>query len=318
VTDPMNRFLSIILCCLTPIAAYCAEGKMLAITIDDLPVASATPVTADEKQAITERILSALRDHGAQAVGFVNEDKLLENGGIEANVALLQAWLDGGMELGNHTFGHVGMHETELPAMKAAVLKGEPISRWLSERAERPYRYFRHPFTQTGDSVAEQLAFESFLASHGYTVAPFTIEHTDYLFSCIYDHLAAGEEPGIERESLLEAYLHHLDDAIDAFETMSGDLFGRQIPQIWLIHANRINAATLAESLERFERRGYEFITLEEALEDPAYATQAGPSKRYGPSWLLRWARAMNIRPSVFGQPDPSEQVMNAFHNACE
>ncbi|WP_147307702.1 polysaccharide deacetylase family protein [Wenzhouxiangella sediminis] len=314
----MNRTLSIILFCLMPIAAYCAEGKKLAITIDDLPVASATPVSVDEKREITEKILSALRDRDAQAVGFVNEDKLLEDGGIDANVALLEAWLDDGMELGNHTFGHVGMHETELSAMKAAVLKGEPISRWLSERADRPYRYFRHPFTQTGDSIEEQFAFESFLAAHGYTVAPFTIEHTDYLFSCIYDHLAAGEDPGMDRTALVAEYMQHLGDAIDAFETMSDDLFGRPIPQIWLIHANRINAATLSDSLELFKSRGYEFVTLKEALEDPAYATMAGPSKRYGPSWLLRWARSMRIRPSVFGQPDPSETVMNAFRNSCQ
>lgn len=314
----MNRFLPTILFCLIPIAAYCAEGRKLAITVDDLPVASATAVTADEKRTITEQLLSALSGHQAQAVGFVNEDKLLEDGGIDANVALLEAWLNGGMELGNHTFGHVGMHGTELPAMKAAVLKGESISRWLSERAERPYRYFRHPFTQTGDSVEEQLGFESFLVSHGYTVAPFTIEHTDYLFSCIYDHLAIGEDPGIARDVLVAEYMQHLGDAIDAFETMSDDIFGRQIPQIWLIHANRINAATLAEALELFASRGYEFVTLEEALEDPAYATQAGPSIRYGPSWLLRWARSMKIRPSVFGQPDPSDKVMNAFRNSCE
>lgn len=314
----MNRLLAIILSGLLPLAAFAAGGKEVAITIDDLPVASTTPVRLTEKQAITSRLLNALNEHGASTVGFVNEDKLLDEDGMDANIALLDAWLDHGMELGNHTFGHLGMHENDLPSMKASVLKGETVSRWLSERAGRPYRYFRHPFTQTGNSMEEKLDFERFLASYGYTVAPFTIEHTDYLYSCVYDHLAAGHETGIERDALLKEYLEHLGDAVDAFETMSDEIFGRQIPQVWLIHANRINAAALDASLELFRRRGYAFITLEEALEDPAYEIRAAPSNRFGPSWLLRWARARNTKTSVYGQPEPSERVMSAYRASCE
>ena len=314
----MNRLLAIIFSGLLPFAAFAADGRKVAITIDDLPVASATPLNLEERRAVTSQLLKALHEHGASAVGFVNEDKLLEAGSIDANVALLESWLDHGMELGNHTFGHLGMYQADVQQMKAAVLKGETISRWLSERANRPYRYFRHPFTQTGNSTEEQHEFETFLASHGYTVAPFTIEHTDYLYSCIYDHLVAGDKPGINANELQEEYLEHLGDAVDAFETMSEEIFARQIPQVWLIHANRINAATLDAQLKIFRQRGYSFITLEDALADPAYATPAAPSKRFGPSWLLRWARARGSNISVYGQPEPSERVMSAWRASCE
>lgn len=314
----MKRLLAIIFSGLLPFAAFAADGKQVAITIDDLPVASATPLTLEERRSVTSELLKALHEHDANAVGFVNEDKLLEDGGIDANVALLESWLEHGMELGNHTFGHLGMHRTDLQQMKAAVLKGETVSRWLSERADRPYRYFRHPFTQTGNSMEEKQDFENFLASHGYTVAPFTIEHTDYLYSCIYDQIVAGNKPGISASQLNKEYLEHLGDAVDAFETMSEEIFARQIPQVWLIHANRLNAATLDASLKIFRERGYSFITLEEALADPAYATPAAPSKRFGPSWLLRWARARGLKISVYGQPEPSERVMNAWRTSCE
>jgi peptidoglycan/xylan/chitin deacetylase (PgdA/CDA1 family) len=314
----MDRFLILIVLSLLPTSIFAAGGKRLAITVDDVPVASATPVTGRERQAITSGLLAALNKHGATAVGFVNEDKLLAEDGMDANVALLKAWLDHGMELGNHTFGHLGMHENDLPRMKAAVLKGEAVSRWLSERAGRPYRYFRHPYTQTGNSMEDMTSFENFLASHGYTVAPFTIEHTDYVYSCIYDFLAAGLEPGIEQDELLHDYLEHLRGAVDAFETMSDEIFGRPIPHIWLIHANRINARSLDASLALLREQGYTFITLEEALEDPAYRTQAGPSKRHGPSWLLRWARSLDVKTSVYGQPEPSARVMSAYRAVCE
>lgn len=314
----MNRLLAIVFCGFLPFAAIAAGDRKVAITIDDLPVASTTPVTFEEKQAVTAGLLNALRKHGASAVGFVNEDKLFEEDGIDANVTLLESWLAHGMELGNHTFGHRGMYATDLQQMKASVLKGETVSRWLSERAQRPYRYFRHPFTQTGNSADEKHDFENFLAAHGYTVAPFTIEHTDYLYSCIYDHLIAGDKPGISAVQVKNEYLEHLGDAVEAFETMSEEVFARQIPQVWLIHANRLNAATLDASLEIFRQRGYSFITLEEALADRAYATPAGHSKRYGPSWLLRWARARGSKLSVYGQPEPSKRIMNAWRSSCE
>lgn len=298
----MNRLLAVIVCALLPLTASAAGGKRIAITIDDLPVVGTTPIAPAEKSHITTRILEALRAHDALAVGFVNEDKLLEAGGIDANVALLQAWLDAGMELGNHTYGHVGMHDTDLAAMQAAVIQGETVSRWLSSRADRPYRYFRHPYTRTGNSPEEKAAFETFLASRGYTVAPFTIEDDDYLYSCAYER--AGTEG--ERDAIARAYLAHVGAAIGAYETMSDELFGRQVAQIWLIHANRLHAATLHASLSLFEARGYEFVTLEQALDDPAYAITTGPSGRFGPSWLIRWARTLDKKLSVYGQPEPS------------
>ena len=297
----MSR-LVLIVCALLPLVASAADGKRIAITIDDLPVVGTTPIAPAEKVHITTRILDALRAHDALAVGFVNEDKLLEAGGIDANVALLQAWLDAGMELGNHTYGHVGMHDTELATMQAAVIQGETVSRWLSARAGRPYRYFRHPYTRTGDSPEDKAAFEAFLASRGYTVAPFTIEDDDYLYSCAYERL----DSTAERDAVAAAYLAHVGDAIDAYETMSDELFGRQVPQIWLIHANRLHAATLATSLAMFAERGYEFVTLEQALEDPAYDLATAPSGRYGPSWLIRWARTLDKKLSVYGQPEPT------------
>ena len=304
--------------CLLLATSAAAEGKQIAITIDDLPVISATPLTLAEKQAVTAQLLNAIKKHGVRAVGFVNEDKLLERNQLDANVALLEAWLANDMELANHTFGHLGMHKSSVEQMKTAVLKGETISRWLSERAGKPYRYFRHPFTQTGNSVEEQHAFESFLAEHGYSVAPYTIEHNDYLFSCLNDHLLAGKDIGVTRQTVLKEYLLHLDNAVEAFETMSQELFGRQIPQVFLIHANRLNGEMLDATLQRLKDHGYRFIPYDKALEDPAYVIKAGPSKKFGPSWLMRWAKTMNKKLSVYGQPDPAEPLMKAFNMYCQ
>jgi hypothetical protein len=63
---------------------------------------------SEEKlKAITGSTTSTFVKYNVRAIGFVNENKLYEDGAPDPNrVALLQQWLDNGLELGNHTFSH--------------------------------------------------------------------------------------------------------------------------------------------------------------------------------------------------------------------
>jgi hypothetical protein len=69
-------------------------------------------------------------------------------------------------------------------------------------------------------------------------------------------------------------------------------LFGREIPQILLSHANALNARAMPLLLERLEKRGYSFVSLDEALADPAWKSPDGYVGPHGPSWLHRFAAA--------------------------
>jgi len=93
---------------------------------------------------------------------------------------------------------------------------------------------------------------------------------------------------------------------VAVYESMSEQLFGRPIPQVLLIHATRLNADMLEGLLGALKARGYEFVTLEEAMRDEAYALPTAPSLRFRPSWLARWARAQGKKLTVYGQPDPA------------
>jgi peptidoglycan/xylan/chitin deacetylase (PgdA/CDA1 family) len=303
-------------CCMAfnSVQSLAKASKTIAVTIDDLPFTASTDKSLAEKTALTEKLLASLKNHNIEAVGFVNEKKLLVEGEVDGHIAILEQWLEAGMELGNHTFDHSGMNQTSLDAMKESVIKGQVVSEWLSKKHNKPYRYFRHPFTQTGNSVEEKTEFENFLKQQGLEVAPFTIEHTDYLFSCAYDRSQESEKDITQIE---QDYLKHLSEALDAFETMSDELFDRQVPQIWLIHANAINADTLDQQIALLKKRGYEFITLEQAMKDPAYQIETAPSKHFGPSWLMRWAKQLKKKLSVYGQPEPPEGVMAIYKRQC-
>lgn len=300
-----------------PVAATAtAPTKRIAITIDDLPAASVLPVPIAEAERINRQLLAALQRHGAKAVGFVNEDRLLVPGQVDRGVALLESWLDAGMELGNHNFGHLGLWQSPREAVEAAVLKGEVVTRWITSRRQAPLRYYRHPYSQTGKTEADREAFEAFLATHGYTVAPITVDHDDYVFACVYDKLSSPDQ-ATRRRVVEDEYDAHLRASLQVFESMSQELFGRQIPQVLVIHANRLNADTLDRMLSTFTALGYRFVPLDEAMRDEAYRSPARASGRFGPSWLARWARATGVKLSAYGQPDPQGQTAKWHGELC-
>ncbi len=273
-----------------PAAPLPAARRTIAVTVDDLPfVAHGLPLETVAR--LSRDLVASLAARKVKAVAFVNEDKLLVPGEVDARIALLTAWLDAGMELGNHTFGHPGLTKTPLAAMEDAVVKGEAVTRWLLERRGKTLKWFRHPFAQTGTTRETRDAFEAFLGSRGYTVAPFTIEHEDWVFASADAKLAAeGDAAGQAR--LLAAYLDDFDARCSFYEERSRALFGREIPQVLLSHANALNARAMPLLLERLEKRGYTFVTLDEALSDPAWKSPDGYFGKWGPSWLHRFAAA--------------------------
>ena len=81
-------------------AAPALAGEV-ALTFDDLPTMALSPTT-DYAAVTTKDLLAGLKRHRFPATGFVNEVKLEARDKPE-RIALLKAWLDAGMDLGNHT-----------------------------------------------------------------------------------------------------------------------------------------------------------------------------------------------------------------------
>jgi hypothetical protein len=94
-------------------------------------------------------------------------------------------------------------------------------------------------------------------------------------------------------------------------EHLSTEMFGREITQILLFHANDINADCLDEMLKRLESRGYRFVTLDQALEDKAYQTRDDYIGINGPSWLHRWTVALGLKMTLALEPDPPKWVLD-------
>jgi peptidoglycan/xylan/chitin deacetylase (PgdA/CDA1 family) len=276
----------------------------VAVTIDDLPTVSAIPQSAAEAQALTSTLLRALTSHHVPAIGFVNQDKTEHDGIVDpAHVALLRQWLDAGFELGNHTYSHADLHALPLDAFERDVVKGEPVVRDLLKARGQPLRYFRHPFLHTGRDAETRKQFESFLAARGYRVAPVTIDNEDYVFAAAYVRALVHDDHELAKR-VSSAYVPYMVAKFAFFERNAQTLFGRDVRQVLLIHANALNAARVDDLASALEARGYRFVTLDRALEDPAYQsldTYVGPG---GITWLHRWALTRQMPKSFYaGEP---------------
>ena len=181
---------------------------------------------------------------------------------------------------------------TPVPEFEDEVVRGEVITGRLLDDRKMKLRYFRFPYNHTGPNKQAKEALLQFLAERNYISTPFTVEHADYIFDQVYASAQkAGDDNAAHR--IGAAYLDQLDIAFTFAEKRARDDFGRDIPQVFLIHSNDINAEYLGVMLDRLQQRGYKFISLDEAMADPAYKTADDYVGAYGISWLHRWRIAM-------------------------
>ena len=272
-----------------PINAQAPAHRQIAITIDDLPAASAHSMNGTEINKMTAKLLAALQKEKAPAVGFVNERKLYKLGEVDERIKALNQWLDAGFELGNHTFGHTSLNNVTLQAWEEDVIRGETVTRILLAQHHMKMRYLRHPYLDTGRDLETRRNAEAFLAARGYRIAPVTMDAWDWQFAVVYEDARKRGDAALQQQ-IVAAYLAYTGQVFDYYEKLSLDLFGYEPRQILLLHGSWMEAEHIGELLEMLRKRGYEFITLHDALEDAAYSSPDDYVGEEGIGWLEHWA----------------------------
>lgn len=304
------------LACISGIAHAAEPDRRIALTIDDLPWQRLGERTEPELAAQHARLLAALKQANVPVVGFVNEAKLEVGGQVQpARVQMLRDWRDAGFELGNHTFGHVDLHAMPLQAYEQDILRGEATLRPLLAETGQVPRWFRHPYLHAGQSPEVRAELGAFLKQHGYEIAPVTIDNSEWIWAFAYDHVRDTESDPAKRDALMQqlrrGYVPYMLNKLDYYEQRSQELLGRLPAQVWLMHANALNADSVGELVAATRRRGYRFIPLEAALQDPAYEHADGYNGGSGMSWIQRWAMAEKVPKSFYaGEPTVPGWVM--------
>jgi peptidoglycan/xylan/chitin deacetylase (PgdA/CDA1 family) len=250
---------------------------MVSITIDDLPWSGAT--APEETRLISiERLLATLKRYKITATGFVN------CGNASRSDPILQKWLDSGMELGNHTFGHLDLNRIDVDKWIDDV---ETCHRFLTTLQGHPPRYFRYPYLHEGDTTEKLTKASSGIKRLGYENGIVTIDNSDFLLAYYYG-LAVEKKNSVLAYEIADAYVDHLVDALNHFDQLADDAFGSSIPQILLLHANLIAADHLERVLKEYSKRGVTFVDLETALKHPIFSRETNYVGRKGLSWIYR------------------------------
>lgn len=251
-------------------------SSAVALSFDDLPGVAYPPGDICDAAAVrawNEKILATLRKHKAPAIGFVTAGRNC----IRKDVpSLLDLWRRDGHELGNHTAHHVDANAVTVEQFERDVIAGEVPG--------FTFRWFRYPMLHSGDTREKRDAIAAFLKKRGYRNGVVTLDSDEYLYNNAY----ARSYPE-HAQLIAKAYLSFMESILTFYEKRTNEVIGHPIPHVLLLHASSLNADHLDELLTMFEKRGYRFITMDEATRDPAYSLKDGYVGRTGLSWIHRW-----------------------------
>ena len=275
----------------TPVApALVPPPADIALTFDDLPGIVLKP-DQNYVDATNKALINGLKRHHFPAIGFVNEGKLDE---IIRNrqIAVLRRWLKAGFDLGNHTFSHASPNRIGGRRYINELARGEKVIRPMMEKAHRHLQWFRHPYLETGSPEAEKVQIDTWLASHGYRIAPVTIDADDWEFAEPYDYAVMSGNKA-EAARLRAEYLAYTERTVVWYRRASQVLFGRDIAYVMLLHDTRLNADCFEGLAAILARQNLHTVTIDQALRDPAYQTPDNYSGKDGIEWMERWSETL-------------------------
>ena len=296
---------------ITPKVTFEPAGEgTVALTFDDLPGLSLL-ASQPYIDYINLMLLRGLKKHHVPATGFVNESKL-DNGLREAQIANLRRWLNAGMDLGNHTFSHESPNDLGAQGYIADIAKGEPVTKALLAQHHKTMQYFRHPYLETGSPGAVKDAIDGWLAAHGYTIAPVTIDADDWEFAQPYDDAIARHDEA-RRLRVQREYLAYTERTVAWYQHAAQDVFGRQIAFVMLLHDTRLNADSFDDLAAILKRRHLKPVTLTQALKDPAYRTRDPYTGKDGIDWVERWSDELHKNMPWSTWADPPKPIQDEY-----
>ena len=240
-------------------------------------------------------------------MGFVNEGKVIDSPHPETLQKALEMWLENGQELANHTYSHYSLNNVSTDSFKNDILLCEKHLKPLMDKHGKTLRYFRHPYLQTGGDTLKKEQIDQFLEANGYTQALITAGYYDWLYAAAYRN--AHGNPELE-EKVANAYIDYINRDLEFNEYVAKHVTGREIPMIMMFHANTLNADHFEKVIHVFHQRGYNIVTLEEALKDSIFEMGNPIVTEQPMGWLQRWAIHKGMAVDTFLQVDPFIQEL--------
>jgi peptidoglycan/xylan/chitin deacetylase (PgdA/CDA1 family) len=266
------------------------QRVQVAITVDDLPVHGDLPSTMTRPE-IAKKFIETFKAKGVRGVyGFVNAKNIA---GDPENARVLKMWADSGLRLGNHTFSHIDLNSASVQEFEDEIVVNEAVLQGLM--GARDWRWFRYPYLHEGDTLEKRHAVRKYLADHGYKIAQVTLDFGDYAWDNPYARCVAKQDTQAI-EWLKSSYLSAASDDIALDRKLSAMLFARDIKYVLLLHIGALDSIMLPDLLDLFKKRGFDFVTLEEAQKDPAYQSDPDAALLHGGTFLEQLTEAKHLK----------------------
>jgi peptidoglycan/xylan/chitin deacetylase (PgdA/CDA1 family) len=279
-----------------------AKAQQIAFTWDDLPAHSALPL-GETRVDIGHKLIAAMKAaHMPPVYGFVNGVAIERE---PASAPMLKDWRDAGFFLGNHTWSHMNLNTSSLADWEADLLKNEPVLEKYAGNTD--WHWLRYPFLAEGDTAEKRTDTRKFLAAHGYRIAAVTMSFGDYMWNEPYARCVAKNNTAAIAQ-LETSYLDAAAQDADFRRAMAKALLGHDIPYVLLMHVGAFDARMLPRLLDLYRSKGFTFITLKEAENDPFYAASIDPSLPDQPDSLegAMQARGLSLPPRQKSSLDPN------------
>jgi peptidoglycan-N-acetylglucosamine deacetylase len=280
--------LALLISLLAGITAAQQRGR-IAITVDDLPTHGAMPPGMTRSE-IAKNMIAAFKAAGIPPVyGFVNAEKL-DRSWDKADV--LKLWTDAGFLLGNHTYSHMDLTQNSAAAFEEDIAENEGTLEGFM--GARDWHWFRYPYLNEGDTLEKRHAIRNYLSDHGYKVAQVTIDFQDWAWNDPYAR-CTDKHDAQTVEWLKSSYLSMATEYVSFAQKMAVMLFGRDIRHVLLLHIGAFDSVMLPSLLDSLRKQGYEFISLPQAEEDPAYQTDPDAALSTGGTLLEQMVESKHL-----------------------
>ncbi len=261
--------------------------KKIALTFEELPYMK--PLGYWRPREVSNTILRTLEAEKITAAGFVVQVKVEDD---PPTYIILSDWAGRGHIIGNQTWGDADLNEISAEEFLEHAVDGQKYLKKISRLEKVDFRYLRFPQLHEGNEERKRKDVLKALDRGNYRIAHVSVKTSDALFN----------RPFIENETdsekiaqLRQLYLAHIAKTLDYAESQSQKVFGRNIAHVLQLHDGIATATFLPDLIAALRQRGYTFVSMPEALEDPAYQTEENYIGPLGLSFIDRVAATRGL-----------------------
>lgn len=254
----------VILCMgMTCLGSSVSIAQNIAFSFDD----GLNPQTNHQAKQINQNILKHLKDAQVESMVFPTLIKIGDAQGKQ----LIRRWGEQGHLVGNHSTLHQNLNEDDVSSETyiQSIQDAETVLKDLPNWTKR----YRYPFLKEGHTAQKRDAVKHWLQQYNYQSGAVSIDASDWFYNQKYLSYVKVNQPE-KLTRLKDAYIEHLLDRAQYYDTLAQNTLGRSPDHILLLHVNAINAAFLADVIEAFKTKNWNIVSTQKAFRDPLYQMQ--------------------------------------------